>query len=421
MDMDIIFSSVNLPAITINDDYNSYQITTEECRGNHILTLKSTKFIAVKHHGAIHIFNLKNDGKFTEDFKTHIEKIKPQLVAYFNHKPRDFFEIERHKREIKKYDPTNKYEFEVIEPRECQQTEVLDLSNAKKKIEKLNIILQQTCPHFYMRIDYLTSFPPNSNIRLFDGMLEHLNSFYTSPYIILCLFTGNDCVSSITMYFMHSFAFAPGELELSIDSKTKKLYERRKFNKLLTAVSIIISKDINPDIHTLTSTAINAISASVMIKSFNAVYVDDKNNKISKSTSSSDEIDKLIETSNIFNVKTYVELNTDNIENATRVFREIIQTKDTNKRIKCDKLQDETAVHSLAPAQDKTELETIKPRIVSQPDSRLRYYRRLGINFERGGNQTKKRSDHKRSGRKRSGRKRSGRKRSGHKRTYKLK
>jgi len=59
----IVFSSIDSPtikihpAITINDDYNSYKISykidkTKEC---HILTLKSTRFIGLYYTGVIHI------------------------------------------------------------------------------------------------------------------------------------------------------------------------------------------------------------------------------------------------------------------------------------------------------------------------------------------------------------------------------
>jgi hypothetical protein len=392
--MDIVFSSLNSPsiqihpAITINDDYSFYQITTEKCPVSHIVTLKSTTFLALNHDGRIYIFNLKNNGFFPKDFQNYyIEGIRDKLTAYFTYEPFTYEPRDTSKDKQKAIidDTTNTYRFvpiRAIRSQDCRQTEALDLSNAKKKIEELNVILTQTCPDFYLRINYIASFPPNSNIHLFSTIFPHdLNSFYTFPNIVLCLFTGNDCVSSITMHFIHDDGVLGKISELSIDSKTSLRFEGRKFNKLLRAVAIIISKEIDPTVDTLTSLASNPVSALIMINSFNAYTLDiDRKKFIGKPA----PVDLRL-------LKTYVELNDDNIENAKSVFMDIIQTKNKDKRIKCDKQKDETAADRI----------------------RSRYYGRLGINFGRGGKQTKKRRGHKQKGRKQSG----GRKRT----TYKLK
>jgi hypothetical protein len=218
-----------------------------------------------------------------------------------------------------------------------------------------------------------------------------------------------------------------------------------------------------------------------MINSFNAQCYDKQDNLISKFTNAH----LIPSVLNIPLLTTYVQLTPENIENAKRVFMEIITTEDRAKRIKCDKLQDETAVpveaatapplapadahiahpldpaaappldpaaaHPLDPAaappldpaaapplDPAAALTITPPPLPPQPPSRSNYYRTLGIppRVPRGGKQTKKRSNHKRSnhkrsghkrsghkrsGHKRSGHKRSGHKRSGHKRTYKLK
>ena len=443
----IVFSSVDSPikihpAITINDDYNSYRIDTKE-RPVSILTLKSTKFIALYHDGVIHIFNLETDMKFPDDFKAYIESVKDKLIKYFDFTYKSSID---HTREIKKQisdyktarelqeqiinDGENKYEFVPIGPGSdnYDQREEFDLSNAKRQIEELNVSLKVTCPDFYLCIDYLTSFPDNSNIRLYTGMRKYLNSLYTYSGIVLCLFTGNECVSSIDMsftsYSLHS---------LYIDSITSDRYERRKFNKLLRAVAIIISKEINEKIDTLKSIAQNSLSAQIMINSFNAQCYDKQDNLISKFTNAH-LIPRVL---NIPLLTTYVQLTPENIENAKRVFMEIITTEDRAKRIKCDKLQDETAVpvsapvvntlgHDVTNVLSRPKLKEIKE--IGKSDYKQQFARRKRIDYFNihAGKRTKKRSGHKRSGHKRSGRKRSGHKRSGHKRsghkrTYKLK
>jgi hypothetical protein len=213
------------------------------------------------------------------------------------------------------------------------------------------------------------------------------------------------------MHLTNSFYGSDYIKSISIDSMTSLLYEGRKFNKLLRAVAIIISKKINPTIVVLRSVAANPLSARIMVNSFNATF-SHQDKLIGKNTPDIN-IDDLIKSRNF--LQTYVDLNLENIANAKRVFMEIIDTEDIDKRIKCDKLQDETAVPvasaapaapPLTPAAPPLTPAQNKSRIESQPHSRSKYYRTLGINFGRGGKQTKKRSGHKRSG---------------HKRIYKLK
>jgi hypothetical protein len=434
----IVFSSVHspikiYPAITINNHYNSYKIDTKE-RPVSILTLKSTKFIALYHDGVIHIFNLETDMKFPDDFKAYIESIRGELIDYFDF---TYKSSNDHTREIKKQisdyktarelqeqiinDGENKYEFVPIGPGSDNYDlkEEFDLSNAKRQIEELNVSLKVTCPDFYLCIDYLTSFPENSNIHLFGIISRYLNSLYTYSGIVLCLFTGNECVSSIDMSFTR--------YTLYIDSVTILRYENRKFNKLLRAVAIIISKEINEKIDTLISIASNSLSAKIMINSFNAQCYENENEKpitISKSTNAH-LIPRVLK---IPLLKTYVQLTPENIENAKRVFMEIITTEDRAKRIKCDKLQDETAVpvsapvvntlgHDVTNVLSRPKLKEIKE--IGKSEYKQQFARRKRIDYFNinAGKRTKKRSGHKRSGHKRSGHKRSGHKRSGHKRS----
>ena len=75
------------PATTINHEFKfyriSYKIDTTQCPVGHILTSTFTKFIALYHAGVIHIFNLKEDGAFPDDFKMYIESIRDKLTTYF--------------------------------------------------------------------------------------------------------------------------------------------------------------------------------------------------------------------------------------------------------------------------------------------------------------------------------------------------
>ena len=135
------------------------------------------------------------------------------------------------------------------------------------------------------------------------------------PPLLLCLMHGNECVSSITI---------DGDKTIRIDSKTNKLYENRKFNTLLRAVAIIISKGLSESAEQLTSDAANIISALLMIKRFNAVSLE---GDISKFTISPEKLDKVIKDyfhQHNDSMETMVELNEENIANATTVFHETI-------------------------------------------------------------------------------------------------
>ena len=133
--------------------------------------------------------------------------------------------------------------------------------------------------------------------------------------IVLCLFTGNNCVSSITINITRS--------EMTIDSRTNAQYEGRKFNTLLRAVAIIVSKSLNERAERLVSSAVNVVSALLMIKRFNAVL---RNRDISSKTVPPEKLDKVIKDyfAHHEGMETYVELNEENIANAMDVFHKTI-------------------------------------------------------------------------------------------------
>jgi hypothetical protein len=123
---------------------------------------------------------------------------------------------------------------------------------------------------------------------------------------------------------------------MTIDSRTNKPYMERKFNTLLRAVAIIISKSLNERAKRLVSSAENVISALLMIKRFNAVP---RNGTISSKTVPPETLAKVIKEyfDHMGGMETCVELNEENIANATTVFHETIQ------RMNCGPLVDASA------------------------------------------------------------------------------
>lgn len=317
--MEIVYSSTELLKIrkttTVNGNDCYELLTHEHDPVKYVFTPRSTVFIAVKHAGNIHIFNLKKDGVFPDEFKRHIDAIaSPQLEPFFNENTSVHEVFDLHK-----VINDNTHRFAVIN-KGYRCTEMMDLTDAKTKIDELNAVLKAVCPAFYLNIDYITAFPENSDASLYFDI--YVNSYFC-PKIMLCLFTGikkQKCVSSIT------FNRASDD-EMSINSRTDSLYEGRKFNILLRAVAIIVARRIMHTTQMVTSNAENVLSAYIMIKWFNAVSV-------SNQTVPPDQLyDTLARyfTTNA-RLETHVDLNEVNTANATRVFYETI------KRMNCKPL-----------------------------------------------------------------------------------
>jgi|LauGreDrversion2_6_1035139.scaffolds.fasta_scaffold02283_1 hypothetical protein len=316
--MDIVYSStesIGMRKTTTINGNDCYEMPPmeHECPVRYVLTPRSTMYMALKYNNAIHIVNLKNDGIFPDEFKQHIATIKGKLDAFVDPKTTlsDYRKLWRDVND-------NSYNFAIVYKSPIYRDRCatsIPLTNAKKHVAHLNEIMQPHCPGFHLMIDYITSFPENSTVALYDDLDTNV---YLQPSIVLCLFTGNHCVSSITMNIDAD--------ELSIDSKSDDQYEGRKFNKLLRAVAIIISKSISESVRVVESFAINWISAFLMIKYFNAVPVKQGVN-ITKDTENLREVIKTYFDNNV-SMAIRVELNEANIANATAVFHETIQIMD---------------------------------------------------------------------------------------------
>ena len=315
--MEIVYSStklLNIDPLTVVNGNTCYkiEIRDKECPFKHafVFTPQTTNFIAVKHAGNIHIFNVENDNYFPDDFKEYINGITPSLMKFYGERTTTAFgELFRISDVINHGNP---HGFVIISPQNPPCDQFIALDGAKRIVSELNAALKP-CPEFHLNIDYITSFPMGSTASLYS--VVRLNA-YVKPPLLLCLMHGDDCVSSITIKVHES--------EISIDSRTNDRYEGRKFNTLLRAVAIMISKSLSESTERLKSSAANIISAMLMIKRFNAVS---EGGDISKSAISPDKLDKVIKDYFDHNggIETHVVLNDVNIANATAVFHETIQ------------------------------------------------------------------------------------------------
>lgn len=314
---EIKFSSnsfANIEKITNVNNTNIYRTNIDNCV-RYISVNNSTIYIGMKHENVFYIFNLIEDGMFPDDFKNQLETgmdnaknttITNKLKRFPIHKIR-----------------INNLTW--IRGSECSK--VINLDASKVHVVHLNEKLNRTCPNFRISIDYIFGLPEHSTVTTYSGIQQ-----YKPDSLLLCLFNRNNCVSSLTIH-------RDRVNSISIDSMTHPIYEGRKFNKLLRAVLIIIAKSLDENIQFITSDAVNPISASLMINSFNAIpkNINDERREISNFKDIEDEIKKY---DLLFSE---VELTDANIQNAERVFDKTVDEinctiggnrRSTKKRLK---------------------------------------------------------------------------------------
>jgi hypothetical protein len=259
---------------------------------------KSVVYISIKYGDTIHIFNLKDDGEFSDikkQFENNIAEIKNNPNYHANRINSSITYGINNLKWVNDLDDCSK---------------VINLDAAKEYVNILNKELNTTCPNFRINLDYIFDLPEHSIIDTYNILLSNLSDYADS--LLLCLFYNNHCVSSLTIKLINNKIF--------IDSKTNPIYKRRKFNKLLRAVLIIIAKLIDKNIHYVVSEALNPISAYLMINSFNATATnyDDQTITVSKFE---DIVDEIIKN---YSLILKVELNEPNIQKAQQVFNETV-------------------------------------------------------------------------------------------------
>jgi hypothetical protein len=123
------------------------------------------------------------------------------------------------------------------------------LKYAKTSIERFNRILG--CKDFNLRLDYVYEIEKQSLIYSYDFNIRSL---------ILCLYLGKVCVSSIELIMDSPF--------VEIRTRTRAENEGNHLNKLLTATAISIMKTVDPVFKYVVSRAVHPVSVYIMIKDF---------------------------------------------------------------------------------------------------------------------------------------------------------
>ena len=204
-----------------------------------------------------------------------------------------------------------------------------NLDAAKEKLIDLNKSLQDRCSNLSLYIDYIYNHPDDSTLELFKTKL--LRDSADPSYLVLCLYEGKHCISSITIIYKSNE-------ELDLASYTNKKNENKKYNILLRSVLIIISKLLSSDFLRIKTYALNLTSAYIFIKHFGAILDEDDENT-TKFLEFSNENDMPFNDpkTNLYNLLylayynvkylnliIIVELSDDNIENAENKFDEIL-------------------------------------------------------------------------------------------------
>jgi hypothetical protein len=209
--------------------------------------------------------------------------------------------------------------------------DTLDISNVKAPLEHLNSLLKIKCPNLEIEFDYMYNL---------KNVIPSLSNSPNYNDLTLCLYYNDgeteNCNSSIKCIKEKD--------GIELVSKTNLDFINKKYNKLLRAVIIIISKFITiknhstgiiTQINKIYSDAHNPISAWLFINSFNA---QPDSNKFSKFINERPLTFELFE-EYIYGkkptLKTYIEINEINIDKAKEIFDSLLSNSDTDIGLKC--------------------------------------------------------------------------------------
>ena len=138
---------------------------------------------------------------------------------------------------------------------------LLFLRDAQTKITELNGHLQKKCPNLHLQLDFVKNLSgPITRYSHVVGPTTRARG----KRLILCLYKNSTCISSIEMNVFF------GD-EITINSRTDKEEEGKKYNKMLRAVVMLVGGLI-PGINQLHSVAENPISAWLLIHNFQVEY-----------------------------------------------------------------------------------------------------------------------------------------------------
>lgn len=310
-----VFNIEHINTIFINTStglqkYFIYSILVTPDYPTYFIVLEDTKYIGYYDdtENMFIIINIKDEDEDFKEITTEIQKIE-RIFKRFSTKQSSningIFEI---------INNTENFEFFEDFPHSVR---FIQLDAAKEQIAILNSKFK--CLNYRISIDYIFQLKENTVIQISDDQ----NYQQLANTLLLSIFKGDTCISSIEVILNND--------KIGIFSNTHKEYQKRKFNKLLRSVIIIIATSLYPTIKYVYSVAVNPISSYLMVKHFNAkAYITEPFKGRKEITTS---LTKYADHKEYFekykSIITYVEINAENIDNANRMF-DII-----DKEIKC--------------------------------------------------------------------------------------
>lgn len=295
---------INIHGLTRVNNQIIYQVNTRDCI-RYISIDGNIEYVGFIFNEKLHIFSLVTR-EIPDEMKRYFFHINEEILNILTNK------VNNAKSMIKIINSFKKIpNFVFIHKHKLKCIHFRDLTEVKARIKDLNAALHQTCPGFSLNIDYIYRLSNPTIVSVFSVPFD-------GNTLLLCLFNGNNCISSLELNIN-----TPNDI--SISSRTNKLYENRKYNKLLRAIIIIIAKLIDTAIQRINSEAINPVSAYLMLHSFNAIYINRVTKKILNKYSTYEEIEDELNSSESRSIVSSIELNDENNANARRVFEEIIE------------------------------------------------------------------------------------------------
>lgn len=134
------------------------------------------------------------------------------------------------------------------------------LAGTRNEINNINIDLQNKCGSSY-KLELLQYRFRDTSAAVYDDTSNEYD-------IILCLYHGPTCVSSVTG------RYNPTMNSMELLSKTAEQYEGLKYNLYLRSIFIYLMCFVRPTIQTIFSYATNPISTYAMYKHFHATNAD---------------------------------------------------------------------------------------------------------------------------------------------------
>jgi hypothetical protein len=206
----------------------------------------------------------------------------------------------------------------------------VNLTHAQSTIDDLNSELHKKCPNLFLKLAPFAEF--TEPVIRYNTSGYHCVGCRFYDILILALCKGHssvECISTIEMIISK-------EGGILINSKTDSKEEGKKYNKLLRNVLSIVGKDI-PNVFYIKSTAMNPISAWLLLKYSNARIQEDdpfaaymENKSLTKET-----IAEYYKTGKK-ETKLIVDLNHENSINAHDEFKKLIAGKFASDEIVCD-------------------------------------------------------------------------------------